>query len=553
MITQSGIGMDLILRTNLMRMFIRCGDSESALNIFHESRSEKPDSIMWSVALSALVAQNRISDAISSLHVMTEQGIKPNQFHWSILLEGCNRKQCLDFGKQIHSLIDKHELASFVILKTNLIKMYVNCGGHEEAWNLFQEMRASNQSPTIVTWTIILRMVASQDINRAIDLMEDMKRDNIQLDSLCWSAIILGAKDAESLNAGKKIHSLISENIRDSIISIHLIDMYSTCGDLDSARRVFADLKSSDQTSDVWAAIIRANGIHGFTSDALQLFKTSKEMKIPQTELLITAALLACSHVGLVDNAKTIFREAQAIIPLTNVTFNTMVDVLARAKMLDEAEEFISRIPRPDAMTWTALLAGCKKQKDVIRAEKIFPKLRQADPENSAGHVLMANIYASLGKPNEVKRIRKDLHQNNLKKDPGISRIEISGEVHQFYVEDKNHPMIEQIHQELKKWFTILEKSGFEHNYNVLLREFSSREKAKEHLCAHSEKLAIGLGLILTPPGTKITATMNLRVCEDCHTSTKALSKITQRKINLRDANRWHYFKDGYCSCNDYW
>uniref|UniRef100_A0A2P2J2Y0 Putative pentatricopeptide repeat-containing protein At5g09950 n=1 Tax=Rhizophora mucronata TaxID=61149 RepID=A0A2P2J2Y0_RHIMU len=45
----------------------------------------------------------------------------------------------------------------------------------------------------------------------------------------------------------------------------------------------------------------------------------------------------------------------------------------------------------------------------------------------------------------------------------------------------------------------------------------------------------------------------NLRVCGDCHSAFKYISKIVGRQIVLRDSNRFHHFEDGNCSCGDYW
>ncbi|ONM31699.1 hypothetical protein ZEAMMB73_Zm00001d040632 [Zea mays] len=50
-------------------------------------------------------------------------------------------------------------------------------------------------------------------------------------------------------------------------------------------------------------------------------------------------------------------------------------------------------------------------------------------------------------------------------------------------------------------------------------------------LCVHSEKLAIVFGIISTPAGTKIRVMKNLRVCIDCHTVTKFISKLADREI----------------------
>jgi hypothetical protein len=73
------------------------------------------------------------------------------------------------------------------------------------------------------------------------------------------------------------------------------------------------------------------------------------------------------------------------------------------------------------------------------------------------------------------------------------------------------------------------------------------------HLGHHSEKLAITFGLINTVAGIPLQIRKNLQVCEDCHTSTKFISKIVGRAMVVRDANCVHHFEDGVCSCMDYW
>jgi len=87
---------------------------------------------------------------------------------------------------------------------------------------------------------------------------------------------------------------------------------------------------------------------------------------------------------------------------------------------------------------------------------------------------------------------------------------------------------------------------------NVLLHDVEKEQK-KQLLCHHSEKLAISLGIISTTMGTPVQIFKNLRVCGDCHVATKFISKIIEREIIVRDAIRFHHFKDGLCYCVDYW
>jgi hypothetical protein len=124
--------------------------------------------------------------------------------------------------------------------------------------------------------------------------------------------------------------------------------------------------------------------------------------------------------------------------------------------------------------------------------------------------------------------------------------------VHYFVVNDQAHPQMIEIHAELKRLLGQMHVMGYVPDTKFVLCDVEEEDKVF-HSCHHSEKLAIAFGLISTPPGTLLRIFKNLQVCGDCHTSTKFISKIVGRAILVRDANRFHHFEDGVCSCMDYW
>lgn len=73
------------------------------------------------------------------------------------------------------------------------------------------------------------------------------------------------------------------------------------------------------------------------------------------------------------------------------------------------------------------------------------------------------------------------------------------------------------------------------------------------NLCGHSEKLALGFGLISTPLGTTLRVTESVSVCSNCLAFMEFVSKLAEREIILRDAIQFHLFEDGVCSCTDDW
>jgi hypothetical protein len=124
----------------------------------------------------------------------------------------------------------------------------------------------------------------------------------------------------------------------------------------------------------------------------------------------------------------------------------------------------------------------------------------------------------------------------------------VNNQVHTFVIDDQHHPQMIEIHAKLKSLSGLMLDLGYVPHTKLVLHDVEEEEKVFQ-LCHHSEKL----GLINTAPGSPHRIRKNLRVCEDCHSSTKFISKIVGRAIMVRDANRFHHFEDGVCSCMDYW
>nr|ADE76547.1 unknown [Picea sitchensis] len=206
----------------------------------------------------------------------------------------------------------------------------------------------------------------------------------------------------------------------------------------------------------------------------------------------------------------------------------------------------------PTADVWGALLASCRIHGNMwlgkLAAERLF-KLR---PDRAGTYVALSNIYSAAGRWDEAAKLRRLMNDRGVKKEPGYSWVQVKNMVHTFSVGDISHPQIEDIYAMLDKLAGQMKTAGHVPNTNFALHDVDDEQKERT-LYHHSEKLAIAFALISTPHGTSIQINKNLRVCVDCHTATKFISKIAGREIVVRDANRFHHFKDGLCSCGDYW
>lgn len=154
-----------------------------------------------------------------------------------------------------------------------------------------------------------------------------------------------------------------------------------------------------------------------------------------------------------------------------------------------------------------------------------------------------------------MERSRKgeiDDGKRGANKEQGFSLIEFNNVVYKFGVGDRSHPESDKIYSALQELAAPMKQLGYTPMKDFVLHDIEEEAK-EEALSYHSERLAIAFCLIKTAPGTTIRITKNLRICGDCHNAIKLISKIENRLIIVRDMHRFHHFKDGVCSCGDYW
>jgi pentatricopeptide repeat protein len=279
------------------------------------------------------------------------------------------------------------------------------------------------------------------------------------------------------------------------------------------------------------------------------------EEGVQPDDITFACLLSACSHAGLVHEGLCFFASTKEVYMISPTVkhYTCMVDLLGRAGHLQEAENMIKSMPcKPQFATWMALLSACRIHKNVEMGEGVAKQVIELESENAGGYVLLANIYAASGNRHLCEDVERQRKERGVKRQPGRTWIEVDNKVHTFVVDDQDHPQMVEIRAELKRLSQFMHDAGYVPHTTIVLHDVEEEEKVF-HLCHHSEKLAIAFGLLNTAPGTPLRIRKNLRVCEDCHTSTKFISKIVGRTIMVRDANRFHHFKDGVCSCMDYW
>ncbi|MED6135650.1 hypothetical protein PIB30_048692 [Stylosanthes scabra] len=270
--------------------------------------------------------------------------------------------------------------------------------------------------------------------------------------------------------------------------------------------------------------------------------------------------LSACSHVGLVDQGVKIFNsmsDDHGIVPELS-HYACMVDLYGRAGQLSKAEDLIRKMPmKPGSEIWCSLLASCWKYGETHLAKLAADKFTELAPNSSFGYVQMSKIYSSAGRFAEARLVKKKMRDSKVRREPGLSWVQVGMRVHEFCSDGQRHPERLAILSRLEILVGELKEIGYAPEINQVALYDTEMEHKEDQLLHHTEKMALVSAIMNEekfPLGGNVVKIMkNLRICMDCHNFMKLASYHLQKEITVRDTNRFHHFKHGACSCNDYW
>ncbi|XP_018715130.2 pentatricopeptide repeat-containing protein At5g13270, chloroplastic [Eucalyptus grandis] len=547
---RTGSGSNASVGTAICNMYVKCGWLEGARIVFDQMAEKKV--VAWTALMVGCTEANKQNDVLPLFMKMVEEGVELDEFAFSIVLKACAWLEDLRVGRQIHGYIVKLGLESEVSVGTPLVDLYVKCTCFESALLAFQKI----DNPNDVSWsTLISGYSQSGRVEECLKTYKSLRVRDGSLNPFIYTSIFQACSMLADINSGAQAHA---DAIKRGLISplygeSALITMYSKCGNMDYASRVFKSISEPDTIA--WTAIIAGYAYHGIASEALRYFRKMQDSGARPNGVTLVAVLTACSHSSLITEAKGYLKSMNSeygVAPTVD-HFNCMIDVYSRAGLLQEAFELINSMNfEPDAMSWKCLLAGCWNHRNLELGRIASENLLRLNPDDTAGYILLFNLCVSHEKWEEAARIRKKMMEKKLRKEVSCSWITVKGKWHRFIVGDRHHPQTEEIYAKLKEIDFLDSNSG---DRSQLTEEDASciLPERRQQLLEHSERLAIAFGLLSSPRNSPVLIFKNLRACRDCHDFAKHVSTVTEREIVIRDSSRFHHFKLGQCSCCDYW
>ncbi|MCL7039114.1 hypothetical protein MKW94_014703 [Papaver nudicaule] len=458
-IVRQGVVMDAFLKNALIDIYFKCREIEMACNIFNQTKTV--DTVIYTAMISGFVLHGMHSEALRTFQRLLEAKMRPTSVTLASILPAFAGLASLRLGKELHGYILKHGHEGGCYVGSSLTDMYAKCGRMDLAISIFQNMPVRD----VVAWN---SMISSCSQNgkpeEAIILFRDIGLKGEDYDCVTISAALSACSNLPALHYGKQIHGFMMKGSfrTDLFAESALVDMYSKCGDLTLARRVFDMMEWKNEVS--WNSIIAAYGTHGRVKEALRLFQIMLEKGFQPDHITFLAILSACGHAGLVDEGLDYFRSMSQNyeIRARMEHYACMVDLLGRSGRLNEALNIIKSMPfEADAGIWGALLGASRSHGNVETAELAAKHLFKLDPENSGYYILLANVHADAGQWESVLKVRALMNERKVQKLPGCSWIEINSISHVFVAADENHPKSVEIYLLLNNLLLEMNREGY--------------------------------------------------------------------------------------------
>nr|XP_048335326.1 pentatricopeptide repeat-containing protein At3g14730-like isoform X1 [Ziziphus jujuba var. spinosa] len=447
MLFKLGLELDVFVGSALVNSYLKLSLVDEAQEVFEELPMK--DIVLWNAMVNGYKEIGRFDEALKVFRTMGKEGVVSSRFTVTGVLSIFAVKGDFDNGRAVHAFVIKMRYDIGIAVSNALIDMYGKCKCVDEALLIFEAMLEKD----IFSWNSILSVHDQcTDHDGTLRLFGRMLAARILPDLVTITTVLPACSFLAALKHGREIHGYMITNglgkddnnnvySDDVLVNNAIMDMYAKCGSMRNAYMVFDKLRIKDVAS--WNIMIMGYGAHGYGNEALDLFSRMCEAQLMPDEITFVGVLSACSHGGLLRQGLEYFTQMTSrygVVP-TIEHYTCVTDMLGRAGKLDEAYELVKIMPiEANPVVWRALLSACRLHGNADLAKVAAQRVIELDPGHCGSYVLMSNIYGVAGQYEGVSEVRHTMRQQNVKKIPGCSWIELKDGVHTFITGDRAHP-----------------------------------------------------------------------------------------------------------------
>ncbi|KAA8518858.1 hypothetical protein F0562_016368 [Nyssa sinensis] len=439
------------------------------------------DVVSATTIIGQFARHHRHEEAIYLFSRMLVLNIRPSEFTFGTIIHLSTSLQDLNLGKQIQACATKLGLSLNVFVGSAILDLYVKLSTIEEAGRAFEDIHEPNvvsyttliwgylkkerlddaiglfrtmPERNVVSWNAMIGGYSQKGHNEeAVNLFIEMLREGLLPNQSTFPCAMSAAANIAALGMGRSFHACAIKSLEKPGVFVgnSLVSFYAKCGSMEDSLLVFNKLPERNLVS--WNAVICGYAQNGRGKEAIDFFQKMQHTDLQPNSVTLLGLLLACNHVGLVNEGYSYFNQARIKDPrmLKPEHYACMVDLLSRSGHFKEAERFICDLPfDPGIGFWKALLGGCQIHSNKELGEIATRKILALDPEDVSSYVMLSNAHSAAGRWQSVSMIRQEMKEKRMKRVPGCSWIEIKNKVHVFVTGDRRHEHSDEIYMVLR-------------------------------------------------------------------------------------------------------
>ncbi|XP_008811063.1 pentatricopeptide repeat-containing protein At3g26630, chloroplastic-like [Phoenix dactylifera] len=419
-ILRAGLSRDPAVLAALLRLYSSHRRLDLASRLF--SAFPHPPTIAWNLMIRAHAAADAPREALLHYNRMIASGVRPDKFTFPFAVKACSSLSNVLKGKEVHAFAIKLGFFLDPFVQNALIHLYLTCGDSESGRKVFDGMRAKSvvswtalisglvacgnmeaaravfdAAPVrnVVTWTAMIDGCARNGrADEAFELFQRMLEDGARPNEFTVVALSIACTELGCLSLGRWVHELARKNgglERSVYVGTALVDMYSKCGSLEDAARVFGQMRN--RSSATWNSMITSLGVHGRGKEAVAVFREMGRTNVKPDGITFVGVLSACAREGMVEEGFRLFAhmvERYGIAPLFE-HYSCLAQLLGCANSSNGGVEMVKNLmSKFDARARQMVLEACRMNGNVRLEEVLGNGIR--DLELSDGSVGLTPI-----------------------------------------------------------------------------------------------------------------------------------------------------------------
>lgn len=299
-VVKKGYDVDVYVGTALVDLYAKCGKIEESRAIFDGMK--RKNAITWNSIIAGYARNNLGDEAIKLFRMMKRLRVPVNNSTMVSILRACGLLKALTTGKEAHAQIFKNFNPNNIFIGSALVKLYCKCGDYPSASKVLDKLPDKD----VVSWTAMISGCARLGHEyEALEYLKEMLGEGVEPNPFTYSSALKACAKLESLRQGKLIHSSLNKtpSLSNVFVGSALVNMYSKCGHLSEAARVFDSMPERNMVS--WKAMIVAYAKNGRCGEALKLMYRMKGECIEVDDYILSTVLTCCGDFKWDENSSS--------------------------------------------------------------------------------------------------------------------------------------------------------------------------------------------------------------------------------------------------------